>query len=142
LSFLLDTNVVSELRKGDRAHPNVRLWYTGVVGTELYLSTLVLGEIRKGIEMARRRDAGKAQALEQWLDRVTQVFAAQTLGVSSEVADEWGRMNAVRSIPAIDGLLAATAKVHGLTLATRNVAHVANLVEVVDPFSDRITSPA
>ena len=92
--------------------------------------------------MARRRDAGKAQALEQWLDRVTQVFAAQTLGVSSEVADEWGRMNAVRSIPAIDGLLAATAKVHGLTLATRNVAHVANLVEVVDPFSDRITSPA
>lgn len=134
MSFLLDTNVVSELRKGDRADPALRAWYEGVGGTDLYLSTLVLGEIRRGVEMARRRDAAKARALELWLDQVRQAFAPQTLGVSAEVADEWGRMSAVRSIPTIDGLLAATAKVHGLTLVTRNVAHVTDLVDVVDPF--------
>lgn len=135
MSFLIDTNVISEVRKGDRCDPAVAAWWAGVAEEDLWLSALVLGEIRKGVELARRRDSQKAAALEAWLSEVTSRFADRVLPVDTAVAEEWGRLNAIRPVSVIDALLAATAKANGLTLVTRNGADVAGLgVDVLNPF--------
>ena len=135
MSYLLDTNIISELRKGERCDPGLSAWYASVSDADLFLSTLVLGEIRKGVELSRPRDPGKASALERWLAQVEAAFNTRILGVDLAVADRWGRMNAVRPIPVIDGLLAATAQVNGLTLVTRNARDVAGLgAEILNPF--------
>lgn len=136
MSFLIDTNVISEIRKGDRCDPGVAAWWADVAEDDLWLSALVLGEIRKGVELARRRDPQKAAALEAWLGDVIAGFADRVLPVDAAVAEEWGRMNAIRPVPVIDALLAATAKANGLTLVTRNEADVAGIgVEVLNPFA-------
>lgn len=135
MGFLIDTNIISELRKGERCDPAVAAWWSGVAEGDLWLSALVLGEIRKGVELARRRDPQKAGALEAWLGEVVSGFGDRVLPVDASVAEEWGRMNAIRPVPVIDALLAATAKINGLTLVTRNEADVAGLgVEVLNPF--------
>ncbi len=135
MTFLLDTNVISEVRKGARCDVNVATWYAAIDPQDLYLSVLTLGEIRKGIERAMRRDPARGQALERWFTDVQAAFANRLLAVDREIADNWGRMAALRTLPIVDGLLAATAKVHGLTLATRNVSDVAGLgAMVVNPF--------
>lgn len=135
MSYLIDTNVISEVRKGGRANANVARWFESIDDTELYLSVLVLGEIRQGVERARGRDPARAAALESWLTQVREAFGSRILGVSQPVADEWGRMNALRPLPVIDSLLAATAKVHGLTLVTRNAADVAGSgADCLNPF--------
>jgi len=135
LSFLIDTNVISEVRKGARCDANVAAWYAAIEDDDLYLSVLVLGEIRRGIERARAGEPAKARALEQWLSAVSRSFRNRILPVDQRVAEEWGRMRAKRSAPVIDALLAATARVYDLTLATRNTADVAGLgAEVVNPF--------
>lgn len=135
MSYLIDTNVISEVRKRDRCDPNVARWFATVKEPEIYLSALTLGEIRKGIELARRRDGQKAAALEAWLEAVRDAHGERILGIDEQVAEEWGRMNAPDPLPIIDGLLAATAKVHGLTLVTRNVADVARSgAHLLGPF--------
>lgn len=135
MSFLIDTNIISELRKGDRCDAAVAAWWAGVAEDDLWLSALVLGEIRKGVELARRRDPQKAAVLETWLSDVVSGFGDRVLPVDATVAEEWGRMNAIRPVPVIDALLAATAKANDLTLVTRNEADVAGLgVEVLNPF--------
>jgi len=135
VSFLIDTNIISEVRKGDRCNAAVAAWWAGVAEDELWLSALVLGEIRKGVELARRRDPQKAAVLETWLSDVVSGFGDRVLPVDASVAEEWGRMNAIRPVPVIDALLAATAKANDLTLVTRNEADVAGLgVEVLNPF--------
>lgn len=143
MSFLIDTNVISELRKGQRCDPNVAAWYKTVADDDLYLSALVLGEIRKGIEIARPRDPAKAASLEAWLGAVVLAFGARVIPVDRSVADIWGRMSCARPIPVIDGLLAATAKLHDLTLVTRNAADVAGLgARILNPFKTRPPDPA
>ncbi len=138
MTWLVDTNVVSEIRKGERCHPAVAAWWAGVEDRDLFLSALTLGEIRKGIERARAIDRAKAEALERWLSAVVEGFAQRVLPLDTRAAEEWGRMSAIRSVPVIDALLAATAKVNGLTLATRNVAHVQGLgALVLNPFEVR-----
>jgi toxin FitB len=133
--FLLDTNVISEVRKGERCDRRVAAWYASIGDTDLFLSVLVLGEIRRGVELARRTDSAKAAGLGKWLQLVEDTFGPRILSVDGAVADEWGRMSAARTLPVIDGLLAATAKVHGLTLATRNEEDVRGLgAQVVNPF--------
>ena len=135
MTFLVDTNIISEVRKGDRGDPAVAAWWYGVAEDDLWLSSLVLGEIRKGVELARRRDPRRAEALEVWLTDVMSRFSNRVLPVDTAVAEQWGRINAVRPLPVIDALLAATAKANGLTLVTRNVADVAELdVDVLNPF--------
>ena len=135
MSWLIDTNIISEVRKGDRCNPNVSAWYQSIAEVDLYLSTLVLGEIRKGIESARPRDRDKAAMLEHWLGRVEAAFAGRVFGVDNAISDQWGRMSAIRPIPVIDGLLAATAVVHGLTLVTRNDRDIVGLgATVLNPF--------
>jgi predicted nucleic acid-binding protein len=107
-----------------------------VVDESIYVSVLVLGEIRKGIERARSTNPDQARALEKWLSTLSQSFADRILTVDLAVADEWGRMSAKRPVSTIDALLAATAKVHRMMLATRNVADVADLgAKVLNPFA-------
>ena len=135
MSYLIDTNISSEVRKGARCDAHVSAWYASVADDELFLRTLVLGEIRMGVELVRPRDSAKAEALERWLREVEAAFNGRVLGIDNAVSDQWGRMSAVRPLPAIDGLLAATALTNGLTLVTRNDRDVAGLgATVFNPF--------
>jgi toxin FitB len=96
---------------------------------------LVLGEIRKDVERARRTDAAQARALEKWLSTVKESYGERILPIDQMVAEEWGSMSAIRPVPTVDTLLAATAKVHRMTSATRNVADVTGLgADVMNPF--------
>ena len=138
MSFLIDTNVISEVRKGVRCDPSVAIWFDGVPEDQLFLSALVVGEIRKGVELARPRDPDRAAALEAWLSTLAAGFANRILPIDRAVAESWGRMSAVRTVPVIDGLMAATALVHDMTLVTRNEADVVGLgARVLNPFNTR-----
>ena len=134
--LLIDTNVLSELRKGARADVNVRRWFEGIDENSIFLSVLVTGEIRRGIESIRKRDPRAASALEHWLDDMMEAHSERVLPVDAATADEWGRLDARGSLPVVDGLLAATARVHDLTLVTRNVKDVVRTgVDMLDPFA-------
>jgi toxin FitB len=138
VNYLLDTNIISEVRKGAKCDASVAAWYDSIDDAEIFLSVLVLGEIRKGVERARSSNPAQARALEKWLTTVAESFAERVLTVDQAVADEWGRMGAKRPVSTVDALLAATAKVHGMTLATRNVSDVADLgADFVNPFEHR-----
>jgi predicted nucleic acid-binding protein len=136
VSYLIDTNIISELRKGDRCDPAVAAWWAKVDENELWTSALLLGEIRRGIELARRHDPQKAKVLESWLEEVIYGFGDRILDVDAQVADEWGRMNAIRPLPVIDALIAATARANSLTFVTRNVSDVQGVgVDLLNPFT-------
>ena len=137
MSWLVDTNVLSEFRKGKRADRGVRRWFKDVQAGELFTSVLVLGEVRRGIALIARRDPLAATALEQWLARLLETFGDRVLPVDTAVADRWGLLNAPDPLPTVDGLLAATALVHDLTLVTRNVRGLERTgVTLHDPFDD------
>ncbi len=135
MSYLLDTNILSELRKGDRADQGVRAWFAELADEEIFLSVLTVGEIRRGIEAIRRRDPDAAIALDSWLGRIVEAHRDRIIGIDRAIAEEWGRLTVPDPLPVVDGLLAATAKVTGLTLVTRNVADVEGTgVEIFNPF--------
>jgi predicted nucleic acid-binding protein len=135
LSFLLDTNVVSELAK---ARPNSRVtaWLGSVPSTDLFLSVITLGEIRKGIEKKRAASPSDAARLEAWLTTLVLEYRSRVLPFDRDTADQWGRVMALHpGVPVEDSQLVATALQHGLTFATRNVRHIAETgVAFVDPF--------
>lgn len=133
--YLVDTNVLSEVRKGNRADPGVLEWVAAVDGDDLFLSVLTAGEVRAGIERLRRRDAIAADSLDRWLAQVLAIYEDRILPVDVEVAQAWGAAGAPDPVPVIDGLLAATAKLHGLTVVTRNTGHFTTAgMDVVNPF--------
>ena len=133
--FLLDTNVVSELRKRERCAPKVNGWAQSVAPNQDYLSVLVVGELRRGAILKRRTDRAAADAVEQWIARLTHLYSDRILPITLEIAQEWGRLSALRPIPPEDGLLAATANVHRLTFVTRNTRNVQGLgVSVLNPW--------
>ncbi|MBI4292085.1 MAG: type II toxin-antitoxin system VapC family toxin [Betaproteobacteria bacterium] len=135
MKYLLDTNVIAEIRKGSRANANVRSWFNDLDPDAILLSVVTIGEIRRGIESVRRRDAAGARSLERWLRRLLTDQGERILTMDLPVAEEWGRLNVPDPLPVIDGILAATARVHGLTLATRNVKDVVRSgVDLVNPF--------
>ena len=137
MKYLLDTNVLSELRKGTRSHPLVRQWFEAADDEAIFTSVLVLGELRRGIESIRRRDAVAAVALEQWLARLVDQFAERILVVDAATANRWGTLCVPDPIPTVDGLLAATALEHGMTLVTRNTRDVERTgVAALNPFGD------
>ena len=137
MNYLLDTNIISEIGKGPRCNARVASWYDSIEDAEIYLSVLVLGEIRKGLERARRSDPSRARVLENWLADIESSFAERILPIDQAIAGEWGRMSAKRSVSTIDALLAATAKVNSMTLVTRNTADVADLgAEFLNPFEE------
>lgn len=123
MSYLLDTNVISELRKPSaRRNPGVGRWFNQVDSSDLYLSVLVIGELRKGIEAKRSTDPVQATVLDAWLAQVVRAYSDRILPISMGVAECWGRAQMIRSYPVIDALMAATAQENGMTLVTRNVA--------------------
>jgi len=133
--FLLDTNVVSELRKNERCAPKVNAWASTVPRNQDFLSVLVVGELMRGATLKRRTDPRTADALEKWIARLTHLYAERIFPITLEIAQEWGRLSALRPIPPEDGLLAATALVHRLTLVTRNVKNVEGLgVSLLNPW--------
>ena len=132
---LLDTNVVSELRKGKRANANVRAWFQTTEADELFLSVLVVGEIRRGIELVRSKDRVQARALERWLTGLQSGYADRILAVTSAIAETWGQLSVTTRPSVVDGLMAATALEHDLTLVTRNVDDVKRTgVNLLNPF--------
>lgn len=136
MSYLLDTNVISELIRPQPAS-QVLAWFREVPDRALYLSVLSLGEIRKGIE--RMPTGGRRELVRLWLEQsLPDWFEDRLLPVTALVAERWGRLLAEspRSLPAVDSLLAATAMTHDLRLVTRNVADfdVAGL-EVINPWN-------
>ena len=134
--YLVDTNVISEIRKGGRGDARVAAWYAATRDDDLFISVLVVGEIRKGVEHIRPRDPQKADTLERWLAELLHLFAERILPIDSRIADVWGQINAVRRVPVIDGLLAATARAHDMTLVTRNTSDVAGVgARLLNPFA-------
>jgi toxin FitB len=137
MAFLLDTNVISEARK-PAADPNVRAWLASVPDAELYVSVLVIGEVRQGIERLRGRDPARVEVFETWLSTLLHDYGDRIVPVTAEVAEEWGRMNVPDPLPVIDGLTAATAKVRGWTLVTRDVGDLARTGgRLLNPFDPR-----
>ena len=139
--YLLDTNVLSEIRKGSqRAQPEVYQWWLGVKDQELFLSVMTLGEIRKGIDRLGACDVSQTLALELWMDEVKQTFRDRVIDVSLAVAERSGRLQAIRSLPEVDALLAASVLEYDLTLVSRNEADFRELgIRVLNPF---LRSPA
>lgn len=137
MSYLVDTNVLSELRR-KLPDPQVVAWFAARSAQSLFLSVLTLGEIRKGISALGGVDARRRQALSDWLEvDLPTFFLGRVLGVDAAVADRWGYLQAQAGgpVPAIDSLLAATALQHNLTLVTRNVREFAGLgVSLVNPW--------
>ena len=134
--FLLDTNVISELRKGDKCDARVAAWYAGIPEADLFISVIVAGELRKGVErLRRRRDPRQAEALDRWLREIERSYAYRVLPIDARVADVWGRISAIRPLPVADALLAATVLVHDMILVTRNSSDVEGLgAAVLNPF--------
>ena len=134
MTWLVDTNILSELRKGDRANEGVRTWFAEAEDAGLFTSVLVIGELRRGVESIRRRDAVAAIALDQWLTGLATGFGDRILPVDRSVAERWGRLNVPDPLPTVDGLLAATALEHDLILVTRNTRDVRRTgARVLDP---------
>lgn len=130
--------MTSELRKGTRCHPGVAAWFERVSPEEIFLSVLTVGEIRQGIETKRHRDARAAEVLEMWLNELITTYSDRVLSIDQDIAERWGRFNVPDRTSVVDGLLAATAKVHGMTLVTRNLKDVERTgVRCIDPFSSR-----
>jgi len=137
VSYLLDTNVISEIRK-PRPNAGVSDWFAETESGELYLSVLVVGEVRRGIErLGRRRDRQQADQFERWLNVLKQDFAERLLPISTAIAERWGSINALQPLPVIDGLLAATAVEHDLTFVTRESGTLAATgVRLLNPWRE------
>lgn len=137
--FLLDTVVLSELRKPPRRRSrNVVRWIGTVSSQDLFVSVVTIGEIERGIERQRKSDPRFAGDLEAWLDVVLRAYGDRVLPITVAVARRWGRLSQRIGNKGLDLAIAATALEHGLAVATRNVADFAPTgVAVVDPFAPR-----
>lgn len=131
--YLLDTNVVSELRKS-RPHGGVVAWLNRQDDRQIFISAVTMGEMQAGVELTRRQDLLKAAEIESWIDQLA--AAAQVLPLDTTSAREWGRiMDGAPKQLLEDGMIAATARVHGLIVATRNQRHFRHFdVRLVNPF--------
>ncbi len=137
MSYLLDTNVVSEFRKAARANVGVREWRREVAHDETFTSVIVMGELRQGIEKLRRRDHEGAHRLDVWFAGIKAAFAGNVLPVTAEVCHIWGANSLLWPLQTADALIAATAQLNGLTVVTRNERDFQRSgVDFINPFSD------
>jgi predicted nucleic acid-binding protein len=138
--YLIDTNVISEARKGNKSDAGVRAFFAdmGRNDTPLFLSVITVGELRRGVELIRHRgDILQARRLERWLQSVLSDFADNVLDVDADIAQLWGGLCVPSGENAMDKLIAATAMIHDLIVVTRNRRHFASTgVPVLNPFSD------
>lgn len=134
--FLLDTNVVSELRKASRCHPRVAEWQAAHDLEQCFLSVITIMEIRLGIELARRGDNRKAEVLDTWLERrVRPGFDGRVLPVDDAVAEACAQLHARRPRSFRDGLILATAAVHEMAVVTRNTKDFAGGgLRIINPW--------
>lgn len=134
MGFLLDTSVIAELRKRSPDR-RVAAWMQAVPESSLFVSVLVLGEVRLGIEALARRDPVQSAAMLSWYGEVRDAFGERIIPVTVEIAETWAHLNVPDRIPATDGILVATAQVHDHTLVTRNVRDLARAgVPMLNPF--------
>ncbi len=136
--FLIDTNVISEARKGRRADPGVRAFWADAAreDTPLFLAAVTIGELRRGVELIRHRgDQLQAQLLEQWLLEVLETYGDRVLELDSDAAQIWGRLRVPNPHNAIDKQIAAIALLHDLTVVTRNTDDFTGCgVRLLNPF--------
>ena len=134
--FLLDTNIVSELRK-PKPRGGVVSWVSANDTMSLFLSAMTIAELQRGVEMTREQDAGKANEIETWLEQL--MFTGQVLAMDAAVCREWARLMHRRSDTLVeDAFIAATARVHRLVVVTRNVRDFKTLgVETLNPFDQK-----
>ncbi|WP_292532806.1 type II toxin-antitoxin system VapC family toxin [Methylocystis sp.] len=143
MKFLLDTNVISELRKGTHADPSVAAWAQSVDPRDLATSVLVLAEIRRGVELKQSKDPGQADRLDAWLAGMRQKLQDRVIPVDEAIADAWARLSVPNPLPFVDGLMAATALTRGLILVTRNTHDVAGTgTQLLNPFQGSDAQPA
>jgi len=137
--YLVDTDVISEARKGQKGNPGVRQFFQDRErdNIQLYLSAITIGELRQGVESVRHRgDEPQARLLERWLNRVTSTFEDAILAFDEETAEIWGRLRVPNPENPLDKQIAATAIINDLTVVTRNTAHYsATGVRVFNPFT-------
>jgi len=132
--YLLDTMVLSELRKKER-NPNVAAWLSGRADGELFINVVSVGEIAKGIAQKDKQDKVFAGTLRQWLDKLLLLYGDRILPVDVSIAKRWGEMSAQANYSGADVLLAATAIEHGLSVVTRNVKHFKALgAKIINPW--------
>ncbi|GAB2872924.1 type II toxin-antitoxin system VapC family toxin [Actinoallomurus bryophytorum] len=140
MAYLLDTNIISELRK-PKCDSNVRGWYDSIEGAGEYISSLVIGELARGIHLLAGRDDPQADRLADWLNGITEAYGSRIVPVDTATAVVWGRWNASRPMPVVDGLMAATAYVRDWTFVTRNTKDVERTgVRTLNPFTADIIS--
>ena len=135
---LVDTNIICELRRGKTSHPNVVAWHASVPPDQLHLTIITIAEIRKGIALLRKKEKKRAHQLTDWCNELVSAYTGlnRLLGIDAGVASAWGELMAIRTLPVLDGLLAATAQHYQLTLITRNEADFQGLpVTVFNPFN-------
>lgn len=135
--YLVDTNVISEARKGRRANPGVLQFFRSTIPADRFLSVQTVGEIRRGIENIRRRgDQDQASRLEVWLDAVISEYANRILSFDSDCAQVWGRLMSPQASSPIDKQIAAIALIHGLVVVTRNIDDFsATSANLLNPFA-------
>jgi hypothetical protein len=137
--FLVDTDVISEARRGAKANAGVRSFFARALGegADAYLSVVTIGELRQGVEKIRHRgDTSQARKLERWLLQLTSIYADRILALDEEIAHVWGRLRVPNPENPLDKQIAATALIHSLVVVSRNVAHYAPTgVRVTNPFT-------
>lgn len=137
--YLLDTNVISEIRKGKKADKGVQNFFTGVISEKIstYLSVITVGELHRGVEIIRHRnDLQQADTLEAWLSKVLAEYEDNILDFGKEAAQIWGYLRVPHHENSLDKQIAATALVHDLTVVTRNIDDFSSTgVRLINPFT-------
>lgn len=138
--YLIDTNVISEVRKGGKADKGVRQFFARITDRqeEVFLSVVTIGELRRGIELIRYRgNERQAQLLEEWLTSLLGGYSDNILNIDAEIAQIWGKLRVPHPENALDKQIAATALIHNLTLVTRNQKDYENTgIKLFNPFED------
>jgi hypothetical protein len=138
LNLLVDTNVISELKRGRNADTAVVAWFGSMPPERIFTSVIVLGEIRRGIELIARRDKPQAVFLERWYMDMRTRLDDRVLAVDEAVVTIWSKISVPDMLPAYDGLIAATALAHGMAIVTRNALDYRRVgIEVIDPWAEK-----
>lgn len=137
--YLIDTNIISEIRKGDKANPGVRQFFDTAVdnGHRLYVSAITIGELRRGVDLIfHRGDLVQGRLLENWLNSILEQYQENVLSIDNEIALLWGKMRVPNPQHPLDKLIAATALLYDLIVVTRNTEDFKNVgVELLNPFT-------